>query len=926
MNGRLCVCCFVLFAVLVPMPCVGAETQTETPPRVLIEWRFDEAGNLRGWVPGGHLADVAVRDGALGGRATDWDPILLGPVFEIPARPTQWIEIRMRASQEGRAELFWTETLAGPFGGFSQEKAESFPVAAGDEFRDYRIAPFWHAVGKVVRLRFDPPSVERFEIASVRILDVPQSASRATSWDFREGKHGWTVWHTGDQPVADAGGLRTKAGGREAWLVSPLLEIPADDVSFLAIRMSADAGNRARVFCVNAGQSGRDTIEFPLRGDGQMHTYHLDMATLARWQDRVVMLGVEPSDEAEAAVCIESIALSAEPTGPPVLQVDFFGSTSGVQRAGRPFEVTALLKNCGGRAADGLNVTLDVPADVEVLDSDSRRIARLTRSIPESVRWQVRSSRTGQVPLKLSVRADGASSGEMRLPIEVTTAVAVTAPPVVAPTDYVPEPRPVRSDIDVGVYYFPGWHSGSRWQPIMDFPGRKPVLGWYDEANPECADWQIKWAVEHGVRFFMVDWYWDRGNRHLEHWLHEAYAKARYRSHLQWAIMWANHNAPGSHSKDDWRRVTQYWIDHYFSMDEYYRIDGRPAVFIWAPANIRNDVGGSESAAELYSLSQQMAREAGYKGIYFVAMSSHESAAQCAQLLREGYEACTSYHGFYLAETRAGGKQFPFSRVVETGPEVWRAADQRAAGLEYFPVVDTGWASEPWHGNQARVIHGRTPELFGQLCRQAAEYARENGKRIVAVGPWNEWGEGSYIEPYAEHGFGDLEQLRRAFCPPGDWPPSLVPADIGRGPYDLPPIPLRTAWQFDTEDDLQGWTPNGALRAEIADGALRAESVGDDPILQGPGVRFEASRYRWLVVRMSSSRDEAAQLFWATTASPVSETNSVRFPVAGAGVVREYRVDLSQSRRWRGVITGLRFDPVARSGVQMVIEAIRLEP
>jgi hypothetical protein len=67
-------------------------------------------------------------------------------------------------------------------------------------------------------------------------------------------------------------------------------------------------------------------------------------------------------------------------------------------------------------------------------------------------------------------------------------------------------------------------------------------------------------------------------------------------------------------------------------------------------------------------------------------------------------------------------------------------------------------------------------------------------------------------------------------------------------------------------------------------------------------------------------------MFWATTASPVSETNSVRFPVAGSGVVREYRVDLSQSRRWRGVITGLRFDPVARPDVQIVIEAIRLEP
>jgi hypothetical protein len=206
------------------------------------------------------------------------------------------------------------------------------------------------------------------------------------------------------------------------------------------------------------------------------------------------------------------------------------------------------------------------------------------------------------------------------------------------------------------VYYFPGWDTWTRWKPILDFPERKPVLGWYDEANPECADWQIKWAVEHGVRFFMVDWYWDRGNRLLEHWLHQAYAQARHRHHLQWAIMWANHNPPGSHSREDWRRVTQYWIDHYFAMDQYYRIDDRPAVFIWAPANIRNDLGSSQAAGELYAMSQQMAQQAGYKGIYFVAMSSHESAAQCTQLLNEGYEAFTSYHGFYLAEAALGWK------------------------------------------------------------------------------------------------------------------------------------------------------------------------------------------------------------------------------------------------------------------------------
>ena len=86
--------------------------------------------------------------------------------------------------------------------------------------------------------------------------------------------------------------------------------------------------------------------------------------------------------------------------------------------------------------------------------------------------------------------------------------------------------------------------------------------------------------------------------------------------------MWANHNPPDSHCVEDWRKVTQYWIDHCFGMEEYYCIEGRPAVFIWAPGNVRRDVGGTEKAAELYAMSQKMARDAGFPGIYFAAMGA----------------------------------------------------------------------------------------------------------------------------------------------------------------------------------------------------------------------------------------------------------------------------------------------------------------
>jgi hypothetical protein len=664
---------------------------------------------------------------------------------------------------------------------------------------------------------------------------------------------------------------------------------------------------------------GWEDLTFPLKRDGRMHTYNIDMGGLGRWQGEVILVGLQPTDTPQARVAIESIEVADTLRGPAELEIDYFGKAEGVNRTGKPARIICTVRNSGGALAENVAARLEVPEGARVLGEARQSFEPISLYLPKSAEWQVQADRPG--PCRVRVRVEAAGHE----PVLSQATVEFTPPPQVAATGYVPEPQPVRGDIDVGAFYFPGWQSTARWAPILDFPMRRPVLGWYDEANPECADWQIKWAVEHGVNFFMVDWYWSEGNRHLEHWLHDAYANARYKSRLKWAVMWANHNRPGTHSLEDWRQVTQYWLDHYLKTDEYYRIDGRPAVFIWAPQNIRNDLGGSDTAKVLYELSQKMARDAGLPGIHFVAMSSHGNAGNCRELKAEGYEAFTSYHGFQLAEQELGTQYFSFEEVVRTGPQVWKDSDERSSGLEYYPIVDTGWSSEPWHRSRARVIHGRTPERFGRLCQAAREYAEKTGKKIVCLGPWNEWGEGSYIEPYAEYGFGDLEALRKAFCPPGEYPPNVIPADLGLGPYDLDFSTENTSWEFDSEEDLKAWTPNGAVRVELSGGTLKGHTTGADPILSGPSVRIDTSRIHNLAIRMRSSGATQAQLYWGTTMLQPSETTTVRFPVPGDGEWREYRFDLREYPAWRGVVVSLRFDPASHSDTDFAVDYLRLE-
>jgi hypothetical protein len=891
----------ICFALPIALEAVQADDKT------LIEWRFNKAGELRGWQTFGMIADASVRDGALHGRPTGSDPILMGPVFEIAAAPAQYVEICMKGTAPAVAELYWTETLQGQYGGFSPQKHRLFHTSADGQFHVYRIWPFWHAAKKIIRLRFDPPNAGEFDIRWIRIAERQVAGSAEKSWNRDEIRSQWRA--SGD----------VDGDGQGPILLSPLVAIRAADHPFVCVRMATGRAGSGRLFCVSKNRFGWESVAFPLRPDGKLHSYNIATSALKHWDDQIILLGLQVPTAEGAKTHVESIEAASEPRGPAELEVAYFGRSEGINRAGRPAGVTCTLRNLGGETAKDVTATLVVPPGVKVLDGARKTIDRLSLYLPKTVGWQIQADTLGKIDLAVKVAAAGVD------PVSSAASLEFTKAPDVPKSSYVPEPKPVKSKYEVGAFYFPGFPTAGQWAPIRPYPNRKPILGWYDESNPECADWQIKWAVEHGIKFFMVDWYWCKGNRHLEHWVHNAYAKARHRKYLKWCVMWANHNPPNTHSADDWRKVTQYWIDHYFHMPEYYRIDNRPAVFIWAPQNVRHDVGGSAAAAKLYAMSQEMAKAAGYPGIYFAAMSSHDNPDRTKEVLSEGYEAATTYHGFQLAHQRAKSDWFPFSALLDTCPELWREAEKSAQGLLYLPIVDTGWDARPWHGDKSVVMHGRTPELLGKLCRLAREHADQTGKKIIALGPVNEWGEGSYIEPYAKYGFQDLDQVREAFCEPGDWPPNLIPSDVGLGPYDLPTVAAKTAWEFNADGALEGWSTNGDVAGlEAKGGALTGRSTGRDPIIQVPGIEIEADRTNRLQFRMRSDRNQRVQVFWATTLTAMTEITSVGTQVAGDGQFHDYEIDLSKSPHWRGVVNILRIDPATEPGVTFAFDYIRV--
>jgi len=909
----------------------GVALAAKPADRTLIAWEFNTPGELDGWQPNTHLTGTAVANGLLHTTAINWDPFLTSRVFEIPATSRQCIEMRIKASRAGRGEIYYSNTLETQHGGFTGGKSVKFEVAGTGEWETVRVYPYWQSEKKIIVLRLDMYDATDFDLDYLRITEIPGEAARKDAWTFGEDTEGWKVDGKGCRLSWHDGAIRVRMLGAQGRISTPPLEVDIADRYWVQVRMNVSKVDTPRGRChgrlwfATEHTKGLAHTDFVVKADGRERIYNVDMTRFGSWKGKLLHLALAPVVQEGATAEIQELRLADDPGGPPVIEVNYLGFGDAVNRAGKPCRIVAAVTNSGGDEAKGVRATLQLPQGVALADlPKTQAFEPIELLCHAQVSWTVVCDSPGTVKLGVSLDGPGSPSKVFRANVEFTRS------PNLPKADYVPVPQPVACPYEVGAFYFPGWSTSARWEPIRRVaPIRKPVLGWYDEANPECADWQIKWAVEHGVKFFMVDWYWSKGGRHLEHWIHDAYMKARYRKYLKFCLMWANHNRPGSHSVDDWRKVTQYWIDHYFHMDEYYCIDDRPAVYIWSPTRIRMDVGGSEQAAKLYAMSQQMAKAAGYKGIYFVAMSSHHSDKTAAQVKAEGYEAFTSYHGFSLASQRAKKRVYPFQLVVDTSPELWAQAEARASGLDYYPIVDTGWSSEPWHGQRALIIHSISPKLFGDLCGKSKTHADKQGKKMIAIGPWNEWGEGSYIEPCLEFGFGMLGAMRAAFCGPGDYPPNIAPVDVGLGPYDLPMTPVRTktAWTFD--EGLEGWNrAMGMNRVEAKNGCMVVTATSRDPAFVSPPVRLRAKRFPKLVIRMKVTginEGDRCQVFWVTPTAGTSEPASVRLDLVRDGEFHDYVFPLSENPRWRGLVKSIRFDPCSTQGALIEVDAIRFE-
>lgn len=475
----------------------------------------------------------------------------------------------------------------------------------------------------------------------------------------------------------------------------------------------------------------------------------------------------------------EAIAASQGQPGHTGVVIRDFVPEQGICRAKRPITIGAVLQNAGD-AALNVRPRLIVPDGVRLLRPRANASVALEGAQRRSVSWVVEARDTGDYEFRLEAICAGAVAGAETLKLRFF------APMPVKKLPYVPDPEPVKTSILVGAHNCPLWEAGRprMWDQIRKHPERTPALGFYSQENPEVADWETKWAVEHGVSFFIYCWY--RSSQggpvtmHFGSAIHDAFLKSRFADRMKFTIMWENQSRGTSGVSDENDLMTNlmpFWIENYFRHPSYLKVDNKPVLFVYRPEFLVDDLGGIEKVPRAFDLMRKACMDAGFAGLYILGEYRGLDVNHLRLMKQLGLDYTFAYCWWV-----------PDNPTPDQAVRAQMDYIRRTQELGIMPQVVT--VSQAWSGwRDENTIWKIPPTEFEGLLRQARDYiatfpASELGSKMLLLDNWNEWGEGHYIAPYREYGFGYLDAVRKVFSDAPTEHVDLTPDDIGLGPYD----------------------------------------------------------------------------------------------------------------------------------------------
>jgi hypothetical protein len=133
-----------------------------------------------------------------------------------------------------------------------------------------------------------------------RAQPIPASSNPGFFWDFNQDgdSQGWEAWNQLDPLQISKGNLTTRSSGNDPFMGSPKINVDASTLPHIKINMKASAGDTAELYFITNMDGTYDeskVLRVPITGDGEFHTYDINMSTSIKWSDKITQIRFDPT-------------------------------------------------------------------------------------------------------------------------------------------------------------------------------------------------------------------------------------------------------------------------------------------------------------------------------------------------------------------------------------------------------------------------------------------------------------------------------------------------------------------------------------------------------------------------------------------------------------------------------------------------------
>jgi hypothetical protein len=344
---------------------------------------------------------------------------------------------------------------------------------------------------------------------------------------------------------------------------------------------------------------------------------------------------------------------------------------------------------------------------------------------------------------------------------------------------YLPQFHPIPENDEWWGPGFTEWTNVSQAKPLFSghYQPHVPAdFGYYDLRLPEVREAQAELAKSHGIYGFCYYYYWFAGRRILERPLQEVLESGK--PDFPFCICWANENWSrrwdGSENEILLKQEHSEENDIKFIHDiipilkdpRYIRVHGKPLLIVYRLALLPQP---SQTAA----LWRKICHDEGIGEIYLCAAESFGYTDP----YEDGFDATVQFppHGIKAAQINKKidnlsddytGLLYDYEEVV------FNELNREIPNYKRFRGVMCCWDNTARKKMAGNAFLNATPESYELWLRGVVDYTRTKlpaGERLVFINAWNEWAEGTHLEPDCKFGHGFLKATQRVLGKRTDW-------------------------------------------------------------------------------------------------------------------------------------------------------------